>query len=150
MQKFSSNVVEKCLEKGGDIILSRFIDEIQYNNKISDLMKNNYGNYVVQKALKLSSDANKKRIIELIMKNIDKIGEKKLILKWRFIIQSYLQQNDHQGKMYNNNQAFPCDENINMSQSNTNTNNKGNINDYYFVQKNIWVLNYFIELNIIQ
>jgi hypothetical protein len=65
-------------------------------------MKNNYGNYVVQKALKLSSDFNKRRIIELIMKNLDKIGEKKLVMKWRFIIQSDLQQMS-QGPMYNYN-----------------------------------------------
>jgi hypothetical protein len=112
MQKFSSNVVEKCLEKGGEIILSRFIDEIQYNNKIAELMKNNYGNYVVQKALKISSEANKRRIIDLVVKNLERIGEKKLIMKWRFIIQHYL---NGQGNMYNQSSFENC----------------GNINDQY-------------------
>jgi hypothetical protein len=37
MQKFSSNVVEKCLEKGGDIILTKFVDEIQGNNKVTGI-----------------------------------------------------------------------------------------------------------------
>ncbi len=28
MQKFSSNVIEKCLEKGDDVIITKLIDEI--------------------------------------------------------------------------------------------------------------------------
>ena len=69
-------------------------------------MKNNYGNYVIQKALKIASEGNKRRILDLIIKNLDKIGEKKLILKWRFIVTSYLQILG-QGNMYYNNQGFP-------------------------------------------
>jgi len=126
MQKFSSNVVEKCLEKGGDVILSRFVEEIYYNNKIAELMKNSYGNYVVQKALKLASDLNKKKILDMIIKNIDKIGEKKLIMKWKMIVQSFM--NDQQGNMYNN-QQFSFDHNPFKSPMN---------NDYYYVHsKNI-------------
>lgn len=63
-------------------------------------MKNNYGNYVVQKALKLAGEENKRRIIELIIRNLEKLNEKKLILKWRFIIQNYL-QSVGQGNEYN-------------------------------------------------
>lgn len=65
-----------------------------------DLMKNNYGNYVVQKALKLAGEENKRRIIELIIRNLEKLNEKKLVLKWRFIIQNYL-QSVGQGNEYN-------------------------------------------------
>jgi len=132
MQKFSSNVVEKCLEKGGDMIINKFIEEIQYNNKVADLMKNNYGNYVVQKALKLASEPNRRRIIDLVLKNIDRIGEKKLILKWKFIVQSYLTNEslDHQGNLYNN-QCFPLDDSIPTKFNN----NKAYTNDYYYVKK---------------
>lgn len=35
MQKYSSTVIEKCLEKGGDSFLANFIEEISLNNKIS-------------------------------------------------------------------------------------------------------------------
>jgi hypothetical protein len=55
-------------------------------------MKNNFGNFVVQKALKManeSRDKNLLKLIQLINKNLEKIGEKKLILKWRSIINSY-------------------------------------------------------------
>jgi hypothetical protein len=33
-QKFSSNVVEKCLERGGESILAKFLDEICHKSKI--------------------------------------------------------------------------------------------------------------------
>lgn len=96
MQKFSSNVVEKFLQKGGETIITKYIDEISINNRIVDLMKNNYGNYVVQKALKLANNAGKNKLVEVILRNLEKIGDKKLILKWKFIVQSHV--NDDQGR----------------------------------------------------
>jgi len=99
MQKFSSNVIEKCLERGGEVVLSKFINEVFTNNKIADLMKNNYGNYVVQKALKLANEVNRKLIIDMVLKNLERVGDKKLIMKWRFIVQSYISQNEV-GNMY--------------------------------------------------
>jgi len=52
---------------------------------------NNYGNYVVQKALKLSSKKDKIDLIKNITKNIDKIKDKKLNQKWKTIIESNLE-----------------------------------------------------------
>lgn len=49
-------------------------------------MKNNYGNYVVQKALKISTGSHKNKLIISILKNIEKIGDKKLIGKWKNIV----------------------------------------------------------------
>ena len=49
-------------------------------------MKNNYGNYVVQKALKISTGSLKNKLIISILKNIEKIGDKKLIGKWKNIV----------------------------------------------------------------
>ena len=34
LQKFSSNVVEKCLERGGETVLAKFLDEICHKSKI--------------------------------------------------------------------------------------------------------------------
>lgn len=53
-------------------------------------MKNNYGNYVVQKALKLSQGQMKAKLVNSIMKNIEKIGDKKLIMKWKSILNEHL------------------------------------------------------------
>mgnify|MGYP002144530269 CR=1 FL=1 len=57
-------------------------------------MKNNYGNYVVQKALKLSKDENRNKLVNSIIKNIDKIGDRKLIMKWQSIINNYVNIHD--------------------------------------------------------
>ena len=65
-------------------------------------MKNNYGNYVVQKALKLAKGENKLKLIQIILKNIEKIGDKKLIAKWKSIVDIH----------YNNSE---CDYNTSIS-----------------------------------
>ncbi len=56
--------------------MAKFIDEISYMNRVVDLMKNEYGNFVIQKALKLSQNLNRKRLVKLIQKNVEKIGDK--------------------------------------------------------------------------
>ena len=91
LQKFSSNVVERCLEKSDDI-LNNYINEVCSSNKINEIMKNNYGNYVIQKALKLSSGKYKKLLVMNVQNNINKLKEKKLILKWHSILHPYLNE----------------------------------------------------------
>ena len=86
--KYSSNVVEKLMEKS-EIILKEYINEICKDGKISEIMKNNFGNYVIQKALKISISEDKKKLIEEVSKNIYKINDKKLILKWKSILDNY-------------------------------------------------------------
>ncbi len=53
---------------------------------ILELIKNNYGNYVVQKALKISKNLPKKKIIFAILNNLEKINDFKLMAKWKNII----------------------------------------------------------------
>ena len=86
-QKYSSNVIERIIEKNQKN-LEYFINEICIDNNLSEVMRNNYGNYVVQKAVKLSSGKNQERLIKDIMKNIYKIEDKKIIGKWKMIISS--------------------------------------------------------------
>jgi hypothetical protein len=50
-------------------------------------MKNSFGNYVVQKALKISKSENKKKLIEHATKNVERLGEKKIVDKWKSILQ---------------------------------------------------------------
>jgi hypothetical protein len=88
MQKYSSNVLEKCFEKMHDFILLSFIEETSKNIKVIDLMRHSYGNYVIQKAIKLSHGVCKKNYISLILRNINKLGDKKLIFKWSTIIEN--------------------------------------------------------------
>ena len=72
-----------------EIILKDYINEICKNGKISEIMKNSFGNYVIQKALKISISEDKKKLIEEVSKNIYKINDKKLILKWKSILDNY-------------------------------------------------------------
>jgi len=53
MQKYSSNVVEKSIEMPDINIKRKILKELFFNPKISSLLKNKFGNFVVQKALKL-------------------------------------------------------------------------------------------------
>ena len=69
--------------------MTKFIDEISFMNRVVELMKNEYGNFVIQKALRLSQNQNRKRLVKLIEKNFEKIGDKKLILKWKTIVSSF-------------------------------------------------------------
>jgi hypothetical protein len=96
MEKYASNVVEKCIEGPDEGILEAYIEEICVNNGVlgksiyyyfyQDLMKNNFGNYVIQKALKISINENRMKLLDCISKNIERLGEKKLIEKWRNIL----------------------------------------------------------------
>ena len=85
MKKYSSNVIERCIEKN-DKILSKFINEIYSSERIAEVMKNNFGNYVIQKALKISSGELKQKLAEKISKNIYDFRDKKLIAKWKRLV----------------------------------------------------------------
>jgi hypothetical protein len=51
-------------------------------------MKNPFGNYVVQKALKLSSGYHKNKLTGIIKKHFEKLNDRKLINKWKDILAS--------------------------------------------------------------
>ena len=85
--KFSSNVIERIIEKNKNN-LDYFIKEICIENHLSELMLNNYGNYVIQKAIKLSSGKYQDILIREILNNLYIIEDKKIINKWKMIISS--------------------------------------------------------------
>jgi hypothetical protein len=58
------------------------------SNKVNTLIKSNYGNYVIQKALKVANINNKFTLINNILQNLDKLGDKKLMIKWKHIVDS--------------------------------------------------------------
>ena len=83
-QKYSSNAIERILEKNKKN-LEFYINEVCKEN-IIEVIRNKYGNYVIQKAVKLASGKSKNIIISLINKNINKLEDKKIINKWKSII----------------------------------------------------------------
>lgn len=51
LQKYSSNVVEKCLQQAEDEHRNCIIQELISNPRIDQIMQDPYGNYVIQAAL---------------------------------------------------------------------------------------------------
>ena len=81
--KFGSNVIEKCLQHGDrkqkdeiitEILVAKITDEDQaYQSShqsvtLMDLMKDKYGNYVIQRILDISSEAQRKVLIDKVLK----------------------------------------------------------------------------------
>lgn len=64
--KFSSNVMEKCLRCASDQSKDMMIQEIMSSGEIERLLRDNYGNYVVQTALEHCSPSTKIQLIEAI------------------------------------------------------------------------------------
>ena len=88
-QKYSSNVIEKSIEKSGRFA-EEFVKEMKHTEgTFSLLLKNSYGNYVIQAALKVVSVKHRLIIVQLIEKNLNQITDKKLASKWRNIVSIY-------------------------------------------------------------
>ncbi|KAJ8747733.1 hypothetical protein K2173_014508 [Erythroxylum novogranatense] len=66
MQKYSSNVVEKCLKYGGDKSHALIIRELINNSRLDHVMQDPYGNYVVQAALQWSKGAPHEALVDAI------------------------------------------------------------------------------------
>ena len=63
--KFSSNVVDAFIMKKNDFS-KLLINDMIKNNQISDIIKDQYGNYVIQKAMSISEQETLNKIIEQI------------------------------------------------------------------------------------
>ncbi|KAI0113722.1 ARM repeat-containing protein [Nemania sp. FL0031] len=64
--KFSSNVVEKCLRCASDESKDRMVSELLVPGEMERLLKDSFGNYVVQTALEHSSVQTKHQLVEAI------------------------------------------------------------------------------------
>jgi Pumilio-family RNA binding repeat len=64
IQKFSSNVLEKCLERCSDRVREAMIAEMCDAERIRELMMDPFGNYVVQRALAVATHEQAVRLVE--------------------------------------------------------------------------------------
>ena len=64
IQKFSSNVMEKCLERCTDRVKEHYLSELSDPDRIRELMMDPFGNYVVQRALAVATHAQAVRLVE--------------------------------------------------------------------------------------
>jgi Pumilio-family RNA binding repeat len=64
IQKFSSNVMEKCLERCTERVKEMYMNELSDQERIRELMMDPFGNYVVQRALSVATHAQAIRLVE--------------------------------------------------------------------------------------
>ncbi|KAG6632716.1 pumilio homolog 12 isoform X2 [Carya illinoinensis] len=69
VQKFSSNVVEKCLHYAGEDYQPRVIQELIDNPRLDQIMLDPYGNYVIQAALSQSKGALHNALVAAIRRH---------------------------------------------------------------------------------
>ena len=91
MEKYASNVIERFIEKDEEV-LNEFIDEIISTNKIYEVMKSSYGNYVIQKALKISKKNYKQKLLFNAAIQINCLIEGKLIIKWKSLLMPHIKE----------------------------------------------------------
>ena len=72
-EKYSSNVVEKCLQYCDGENFEKLIESIQKEDNLTDLMLDEHGNYIVQKVLSLSSIEKQNIMLRIIEKLFDKL-----------------------------------------------------------------------------
>ena len=91
-QKYSSNVVDTFIMKK-DEFSKQIINDIINNNQIKDIVKDQYGNYVIQKAMSISDSETLNKIIqqikpvipELLMNNLGKKIVSKLTQQYNIV-----------------------------------------------------------------
>jgi len=76
IQKYSSNVIEKCFDLLGITKRYQWIKEVFHQSKILYLIKNKYGNYVLQKALQIMTHSEKREIKESLNNNMNSFSKK--------------------------------------------------------------------------
>jgi hypothetical protein len=64
VQKFSSNVLEKCLERCTDRVRDFYLNELCSSDRMRELMMDPFGNYVIQRALSVSSHEQALKLVE--------------------------------------------------------------------------------------
>ncbi len=66
-QKFSSNVVEKCLRVGDSNWRAGIVSELMADdNTVAMLLQDSYGNYVMQNALYVAESPQVQELVEMI------------------------------------------------------------------------------------
>ena len=105
LEKYSSNVVERCIERDENI-LNNYIDEVINSKYIYEVMKSNFGNYVIQKAIKLSKGESKNKLIFNAAKDVNKLNDAKLIIKWKSILSPHIKVLSSEQIVYLKKQQF--------------------------------------------
>ena len=72
-EKFSSNVIEKCLEYNEPAVRDMMVKKILTADTYYDYLVDQYGNYVIQKALSVAEEPYYTMFIEKLRPDIDRL-----------------------------------------------------------------------------
>ena len=146
-QKYSSNVIEKCFDYCSNKMKERIINQLSDEKIIRDLLKDMYGNYVLQKTLSMIQDTkNKQFFLQIVGSELGNLQYlpfgpkliKKLILSFPEL-KKYSNQINLLNNNYNN-MLNPGNYYMNLNQLNRQminlninniSNNISNVNNYY-------------------
>ena len=146
-QKYSSNVIEKCFDYCSNKMKERIINQLSDEKIIRDLLKDMYGNYVLQKTLSMIQDTKKKQFfLQIVGSELGNLQYlpfgpkliKKLVLSFPEL-KKYANQINISNNNYNN-MLNPGNYYMNMNQLNKQminlninniSNNISNVNNYY-------------------
>jgi len=81
-QKFSSNIIEKSLAVGDYFFRKKVAAEILKNDRLADLLKNKYGNYVILHTLAICDTEDKQNIMAGIHRCVYSFQGTKYKLRW--------------------------------------------------------------------
>ena len=152
-QKYSSNVIEKCFDYCSENMKKKIIKKISDRKIIKDLLKDMYGNYVLQKILTIINDEKTKNyFFNVIGSEINNLNNysfgKKLSKKLLYNfpdIKKYINNNKNK-KNYKN-----SDDNINNINSINNNKNinilENNIKNPFIINLNNNISNNYCNLN---
>ena len=84
-QKFSSNVVEKCLKAGSQVWKSQIVRELGDESAVSALLQDSYGNYVMQNALGVATPDEATHLITVIRPRVGGL-RKNVRRKWERLL----------------------------------------------------------------
>lgn len=75
-------MIERILEKS-EKNLENYINEICKGYSLNEILKNKFGNFVIKKALDLSSGNLRKKLGDEIIENLKFLDNAKIINKWK-------------------------------------------------------------------
>ena len=151
-QKYSSNVIEKCFDYCSNKMKERIINQLSDERIIRDLLKDMYGNYVLQKTLSMIQDQKKKQnFLQIVGSELPNLQYlpfgpkliKKLVLSFPELKKYANQINfSNNNNNFNNNMINPNNYYMNMNMNQLNrqminlninniANNISNVNNYY-------------------
>jgi len=73
MEKFSSNVIEKCLEHNSSDIKEAMVKEILQADTFYNFLLDQYGNYVIQKSLSVAVEPYFSQFIEKLKPDLERL-----------------------------------------------------------------------------